>query len=209
MKTIIDNLFTDKQIVGKIQEKLPMLFQVAELETMRGGKVGMEVGSLRERILVALLIHKFGEKNVKTAIPITEPEADVYVFDTPFSIKTLSNSLSGLKLVWTVDAESAFKFSQEYTPSCDMIFAHIHWEKQGGLYCIPKNIQLEIFENIGRAGYIKLPKVGINPRGVEMTGKALKLLVEHQETSKILVNWKKESIAFDTFERWVELWQKD
>jgi hypothetical protein len=209
MQTTIDKLFTDKQTVRKIQEKLPKLFQIAELETTRGGKVGMEVGSLRERILVALLVHKFGEKNVKTDIPITEAEADVYVFDTPFSIKTLSNSLSGLKLVWTVDAESAFKFSQEYTPSCDMIFTHIHWEKQGGLYCIPQKVQLEIFEQIGRAEYIKLPKAGTNPRGVEMTGKALKLLVEHSETLKIFVNWQKESIDFDAFERWVELWEKD
>jgi len=209
MKTTIDNLFIDNQIVKKIQEKLPKFFQVAELETMRGGKVGMEVGSLRERILVALLIHKFGEKNVKTDIPITEAEADVYVFDKPFSVKTLSNSLSGLKLVWTVDAESAFKFSQEYTPNCDMIFTHIHWEKQGGLYCIPKKVQLEIFEQIGRAEYIKLPKAGTNPRGVEITGKALKLLVEHGETLKIFINWQKESIDFDAFERWVELWEKD
>jgi hypothetical protein len=158
MKTTIDALFTDQTTVRKVQEKLPKLFQIAELETMRGGKVGMEVGSLREKILVALLIHKFGEKNVKTDIPITELKADVYVFDAPFSIKTLSNSLNGLKLVWTVDAESAFKFSQEYIPSCDMIFTHILWEKQGGLYCIPKKVQLEIFEQTGRAEYIKLPK---------------------------------------------------
>ncbi len=209
MKTTIDNLFTDTQTVKKIQEKLPKLFQIAELETMRGRKVGMEVGSLRERILVALLVYKFGEVNVKTDIPITESEADVYVFDKPFSVKTLSNSLSGLKLVWTVDAESAFKFSQTYTPSCDMIFAHIRWERQGGFYCIPKNVQLEVFEELGRTKYIKLPKAGTNPRGVEIAGKALKLLINHSETLKIFVNWQKESINFNAFERWIELWEKD
>ncbi|WP_091538408.1 ThaI family type II restriction endonuclease [Thermoflexibacter ruber] len=205
----MDSLFTDQTTVKKIQEKLPKLFQIAELETMRGGKVGMEVGSLRERILVALLIYKFGEQNVKTDIPITEPEADVYVFDKPFSIKTLSNSLNGLKLVWTVDAESAVKFSTEYVPSCDMIFEHIYWERQGGLYCIPKSVQLEIFEQMGRAEYIKLPKAGTNPRGVEMRGKALKFLVKHSETLKISINWQKGRIEFDAFERWIELWDNE
>jgi hypothetical protein len=208
MKATIENLFTDHEIVTKIQEKLPKFFQLAELETMRGGKVGMEVGSLREKILIALLIHKFGEENVKTDIPITETEADVYVFDAPYSIKTLSNTLSGLKLIWTVDAESSLKFSQEYEPSCDMLFVHVHWGKQGGVYCITKKIQLEVFNLLGRTEYIKLPKAGTNPRGVEMTGKALKLLVEHPEILKIIVNWQKENIHFDTFKRWVELWEK-
>ena len=40
----------------------------------------MEVGSLRERIIVALLIYKFGGVNVVTEIPITEPEIDVRLF---------------------------------------------------------------------------------------------------------------------------------
>lgn len=208
MKTTIDKLFTDVNTVKKIQEKLPKLFQVADLETMRGGKIGMEVGSLRERILVALLIHKFGEQNVKTDIPITESEADVFVDSKPYSIKTLSNSLTGLKLIWTVDAESAFKFSETYKPTCDMIFVHIHWEKQGGLYCVPQQTQVEVMKNIGRADYIKLPKTGTNPRGVEMTGKALKRLVEHPDTLKISINWQKQELSFDAFERWVELWNE-
>ncbi|MCS7076954.1 MAG: ThaI family type II restriction endonuclease, partial [Bacteroidia bacterium] len=112
MQSDITSLFTDNDIVQKIQKKLPKLFQIAELETTRGGKIGMEVGSLREKILIALLMHKFGEANVNTDIPITNPEADVYLYNKPFSIKTLSGSLNGLKLVWTVDAESATKFSQ-------------------------------------------------------------------------------------------------
>ena len=41
----------------------------------------MEVGSIREKIIVALLICKFGEKNVETEVPITESEVDVKLFD--------------------------------------------------------------------------------------------------------------------------------
>jgi hypothetical protein len=50
-------LFENEKIVLKIQQRLPYLFQLAELESSRAGKIGMEVGSLREKIIVALLIY--------------------------------------------------------------------------------------------------------------------------------------------------------
>jgi hypothetical protein len=42
-------IFEDKKLVDKIGKRLPYLFQLAELESSRAGKVGMEVGSLREK----------------------------------------------------------------------------------------------------------------------------------------------------------------
>lgn len=65
------------------------MFQLAEFESSRAGKTGMQVGSLREKILIALLIYKFGEKNVETEIPITEREVDVKLFGPPFLLKPL------------------------------------------------------------------------------------------------------------------------
>jgi len=53
-------IFTDKNLVEKIRKRLPYLFQLAELESSRAGKIGMEVGSVRERIIVAPVIHKDG-----------------------------------------------------------------------------------------------------------------------------------------------------
>jgi len=79
-------IFEDEKLIRKIRQRLPFLFQLAELESSRAGKIGMEVGSLRERILIALLIYKFGEENVETDIPITEPEVDVRLFGEPISI---------------------------------------------------------------------------------------------------------------------------
>src|SRR4030042_3733073 len=100
----IAKLFSDEEIVKKIQEKLPKLFHLAELESSRAGKVGMEVGSVREKILTSLLIYKFGEKNVETEIPITEAEVDVRLFKEPISIKTITGKFfTGVKLIWTVD----------------------------------------------------------------------------------------------------------
>lgn len=67
----------------------------------------MEVGSVRERIMVALLIYKFGEANVETEIPITEPEVDAELFGAPVSIKTITGKgFGGVKLIWTVDVEN-------------------------------------------------------------------------------------------------------
>ncbi|MCP4261935.1 MAG: hypothetical protein GY774_31200 [Planctomycetes bacterium] len=105
-------LFTDKTIINKINDKLPKLFYLAELESSRAGKVGMEVGSIREKILIALLIYKFGELNIETEIPITEPEIDVKVFNKPISIKTITGNLSGVKLIWTVDAAKSKEFGE-------------------------------------------------------------------------------------------------
>ncbi len=60
----IKDLFADKILVKKIQKRLPELFQIAELESSRAGKIGMEVGTIRERIIIALLTHKFGNENI-------------------------------------------------------------------------------------------------------------------------------------------------
>lgn len=88
----IDKLFQDLSIIEKIQEKLPTLFQLAEIDNQRDGKLGMEIGSARERIIIALLIYQFGEDNITTNIPITQNETDVIVFEEPTSIKTTTKN---------------------------------------------------------------------------------------------------------------------
>lgn len=111
MSSRLAELFEDEKLVGKIKKRLPHLFQLAQLESARAGKAGMQVGSLRETIVVALLIYKFGEENVETEVPITEPEVDVELFGQPISVKTItSKGFSGVKLIWTVDAQKAREF---------------------------------------------------------------------------------------------------
>ncbi len=122
----IKQLFSDKVLVTKIQKRLPELFQIAELESSRAGKIGMEVGTIRERIITALLIHKFNDQNVKSDIPTTETEVDVLLYGKPISIKTITGkNFSGIKLIWTVDAQKAIIFSQNYKPTCDLIVVQI------------------------------------------------------------------------------------
>jgi hypothetical protein len=49
-------IFEDEVLRERIKSKLPHLFSIAELESSRARRVEMEVGSLREKILIALLI---------------------------------------------------------------------------------------------------------------------------------------------------------
>jgi len=210
MKKYLESLLKDEKLIKKIQSKLPRLFQIAELESSRAGKIGMEVGSLRERIIVALLIYKFGEANIQTEIPITEAEIDVKVFDNPCSIKTITGiKPKGIKLVWTVDADKALEFQNTYLPSCDVILVHINWNGEGGLYFISKEIQNEILNRLGRTAYFKLPKPGTNPRGVEISDQAIDLITRNPEAIFIPIHWQKNNIKFHPFQRWIELWEQD
>ncbi len=90
-----------------------------------------------------------------------------------------------------------------------MIFVQINWKNGGGFYYIPKEVQIEIFNQIGKNDYIKLPKQGTNPRGAEITAIALRNLVNHENTLNIPITWNKEIISFNAFNRWVELWQQE
>lgn len=210
MSSHLIEIFEDEKLVEKIKRRLPYLFQLAELESSRAGKTGMEVGCVRERIIVALLIYKFGEANVGTEIPITEPEVDAKLFGEPVSIKTITGkSFGGVKLIWTVDAQKAKEFRERYYPHCDILLAQINWNDIGGFYYLPLEVQKKLFDKVGRQNYIKLPKPGTNPRGVEITKDALSSLIEHTQSKHIVINWQRTKIEFNTYKRWVDLWKED
>ncbi|MBI4299224.1 MAG: ThaI family type II restriction endonuclease [Chloroflexi bacterium] len=202
-------MFADDKLADKVKTRLPYLFQLAELESSRAGKIGMEVGSVRERIVIALLIYRFGEPNVQTEIPITEPEVDARLYGQPISIKTItSKSFGGVKIIWTVDAQKALQFQENYYPHSDMLLVQVNWNGMGGFYYIPMQTQQRLFNRIGRLNYIKLPKPGTNPRGVEITGQALSSLVKDTDSKSIVINWNRTKIDFDPLKRWVELWRE-
>lgn len=203
-------IFTDKSLVEKIKKRLPYLFQLAELESSRAGKTGMEVGSVRERIIVALLIYKFGESNVETEIPITESEVDAKLFGEPVSVKTITGkNLGGVKLIWTVDAQKAIEFRENYYPSCDILLVQINWGDTGGFFYIPVALQEKLFDKMGRENYIKLPKAGTNPRGAEITKESLSNLVADKQCQRIIIEWQKTKIDFNPYKKWVDFWEED
>lgn len=212
MKAQISSIFEDRELVKRIKEKLPKLFQIAEIECSRAGKIGMEVGSVREQILIGLLVYKFSENNIDTEVPIAKSEIDVIVSGEPLSIKTCTG-ISSIKVSWTVDAETAKKFYNSYKPSCDLLLTIIKWGdvKEGrdsGIFLIPKKVQADALKNMGREAYLKMPKPGTNPRGVEISKRAVSKMIENKETLHIGIEWKRCDISYKTYERWLEYWNE-
>jgi len=115
----------------------------------------------------------------------------------------------GVKVSWTVDTAKAKEFSESYNPTCDILFVHICWGHLGAFYYIPKKVQQDTLASIGRECYIKLPKVGTNPRGIEFSNQALKALCEHPETHKLAIDWIKPDMKVNIYKRWIELWEQD
>lgn len=147
---------------------------------------------------------------METEIPITEPEVDAKLFGKPVSIKTITGkSFGGVKLIWTVDAQKAREFRENYYPHCDILFVQINWNSTGGFYYILLAVQKGIFNKIGRENYIKLPKAGTNPRGVEITKEALVSLVNDEESKNTTINWQKVKIKFNSYKRWVDMWREN
>jgi len=155
----------------------------------------MEVGTVREKIIVAFFIYKFGAENVKTEIPTTEPEIDVEIFGKAVSIKTISGKrLNGVKLIWTVDRIKARYFFDKYQPHYDMVLIQVNWSNEGAFFYVPLEVQLEVFNSLGKERYLKLPVEGTNPRGVEISGESMRIISMHPDTLKVPIFWNKNYI---------------
>jgi len=208
--TRLGEVFEDRGLVARIKDRLPRLFQMAEMECSRAGKTGMQVGSLREIILVAMLIYKFGEENVETGIPITRPEVDAMLFGLPVSIKTITGRrFGGVKLVWTVDPQKAREFAEGYHPHCDILLTQINWGYAGVLCHIPLEVQQRHFERLGQKTYIRLPKPGTNPRGVEIDKEAMAAMAADADTKGVTVIWHRMDVRHNAYEKWIDLWRED
>jgi len=212
--SVFNEIFDDNLVVRKIKNKLPKLFQLAELESSRDGKIGMEIGSVRERILISLLMFKFGIDIVNSKIRITEPEVDVFVKEQALSIKTISTKTSklssGVKLIWTVDAQKAQEFKENYTPKCDLLLTQIVWNGTGKLCLFSTNSQNKVLNEIGKDRYIKLPKQGTNPLGAEITAEALNLLLQCEDTRIIEIKFIRGEIDYrEVYTKWLEMWRDE
>lgn len=186
-----------------VTTNLPKLFKKAEIESMRGGKIGMEVGVLRERILVALLLKSFGEKNVKFDFSSTDNSKDTQVFGDILSIKTfMNNGYGGIKVFWASDNQSVMNAINRYTPQNHLLISNINWGTQnGGLYLINLETQTEIFNTIGVEKYLKINNG--NNRGISIQTEVLKTLLSHKETKQIIVDWVDPKLEYNIYERWM------
>ena len=176
-------------------------------------RTGESFEIFRRKVLIGLLIDYFGADRVTTSIPITEPETDVLVDTTSISIKTITGK-GGVKVSWTVDAPSAREFVNLYSPQCGILFTRINWDMKNsgepsGLFWISLETQLKILQRLGVDKYLKLPKPGTNPRGIELTRVGLATLLEDEDTLRIKVNWYRSELKYDPYDRWVDYWKRD
>ncbi len=101
-------------------------------------------------------------------------------------------------------------FINNYKPKCHILLIQINWGfKRGGFALIPIEVQEKVFAKLGKEKYLKLPKAGTNPRGVEFTKEAMENMLSDKETLKIDIDWKKELFDYDTYKKWVEYWRED
>jgi len=216
--TPLDELFRDDKLCEKIRRKLPFLFALAEQQASRAGRVGMEVGTLREQILIALLIYKFGEASMDLDIPIAEHEVDVHVLGHPLSIKTVaaqSQRAPAVKIIWTVDWKKVEEFVETYEPKCDMLLVIVRWGGIGGFYGIPLQAQKEVFEQLGKEKYLRRPKQGTNPRGVDISSVAVEELLKHSLIKALPIEWQRpidlteRELRLAPYKRWLQYWQEE
>ena len=193
----------------RIIQTLPILFTMVDSENRRGPKLNMGVGFARERVLIALLMHVYGETSIKFPTPLS-PEMDVIVNQHPVSIKTkMGTGYAGIKLVWTSDRIKIEEFYSNYIPKSELLYVNINWCSIGKFCLIPLSVQQEIFDELTPEGYIKLPREGTNSRGVEIAHQAMKKLLSHRATSSFDIKWNKETLPeeWNPYHQWLELWE--
>lgn len=217
MPSRLGEIFQDQPLAETIRRKLPRMFTLAELEASRGGIIGMQVGSIRELILVALLMYKFGEDNVQTELSITSPEVDLLLLNEPISIKT-GTGATGPKVKWTANWQQAMAIYESYYPQYEILLAQIQWDlnlndirrlnRPSGLFWIPLSAQIDLFHELGHEGYLSRPSAGTNPRGVSLKWSAVRSLVHHQDTKRIEIIWERAELEYDPYRKWQNLWQE-
>jgi len=190
-----------------VQNKLPELFQIAELECTRGGRIGMEVGIVRENILSAFLLKKFGEENTDFDVPTNEKVIDGYLFNTPISIKTFIGKTysAQVKVFWMVTGQISLDYIKTYSPTCDLIIGHVKWGGDGALYYVPKEVQNEIFNDIKIEKYLKVPNFSSNERGISLSKEAYNLMIKHKLSYNIPIHWEKQNLEINPIDRWTKM----
>ena len=106
-------------------------------------------------------------------------------------------------------------FCDTYVPTCDILLAQINWNNgklegrdKGGLFWIPLDVQKRILQQMGNHNYLTLPKPDTNPRGVEISKKSLKRLLQDADTKYIEIFWQRPEMEYNAYKRWVDYWKE-
>ena len=99
-------------------------------------------------------------------------------------------------MIWGSDRIKMIERIENYVPNSNLILVKINWEMKekhqpSGLFWIPTETQLKIFQRIGKNNYFKPPREGTNSRGVPLTNQVLKILLNDPNTKNIDIKWGK------------------
>jgi hypothetical protein len=107
------------------------LYQASHLECSRSRGLTPEVGSSRERDLIASFCNN---KSLDVNYNISnENEEDVIIDNKKISIKHSSNKTvnqRGIKIIWTVDSNKREHFINNHTFTCDMLIVYVRFEEE-------------------------------------------------------------------------------
>ena len=70
-------------------------------------------------------------------------------------------------------------------------------------------MQISVFDRMGRTRYILLPKQGTNPRGIEFSKEAMTGLINHTESRKLMISWVKPDVSYSPYQRWIDYWRDE
>jgi len=128
IKTCIDNpLFNHFQYIRNIKG-LISLYQSSQIECSRANGLTPEVGSSRERDIIASLVNN-PSLEVNYSIHNQNHE-DVIVNKKKISIKHSSNKYNngnGIKIIWTVNKEKRDEFIEKFYFTCDLMIIYVRF----------------------------------------------------------------------------------
>lgn len=158
------------------------------------GKIGMEVGKWREKIMIVCLWDCFGKENV-IIVSESKGNIDMYFFGVPMSIKfaDITKNVTKINATWSIGKtdEQVEENKKEYKPDFTILYCGIRYGQTcNSIFLIDTKTQNEVFGELGRETY--LTRGG---KGLTIPAKVVKKLIQHQSTKSIVVTYFPDKIT--------------
>ena len=176
----LKKLFEENNII-----KLLKMYQCSQMEHQRNNRLTADVGTSREKDLVAYMKYILSEKvNYKID---NEKEEDVILNERKISIKhssvkTCSNA--SIKLQWTENKERQNKFIETFKFTCDLMIVYVRFKEISNgeievMYCTVEILN-ELLNNFKENGEnIFKMRENSNGRGIEFNRNFFQAMIKH------------------------------
>lgn len=200
-----DIIFGNNDFIKKIQKRLPKFIFDLNSAFKKGGKLSPDIGNLREKMMIGIFKKQYPIK-IQYDFESQEAELDFKFENENISFKTSISK--GFKLIWTSNYDKAMEFYENFTPSCSIVLL-LFQKRLGGLYYFPLKLLIGTRKKLGDK-FLKTPKKGTNPRGVELSTEAFNEMIRSPLCKKISINWENiedgSSTAINFIDYYYNLW---